>query len=60
MPFHMLVIFLTLILTEISAYKRNKQKNGDFPWFFGNQKFSNWPRVAGGPYLGPKKNLVTH
>ena len=31
--FFMLIIFLTLILTEISAYKRNKQKNSDFPWF---------------------------
>ena len=47
MPFDMLVISLTLILTEISAYKTNKQKNGDFPWFFGNQNFSKWPQVAG-------------
>ena len=46
-PFHMLVIVLTPILTEISAYKRSIQKTSDFPSFFGNENFSKWPQVAG-------------
>ena len=45
----MLVIFLTSILTEMSVYKRNKQKTVIFIGFLAIQNFQNgrkWPETC--------------